>query len=115
MPWLDTEAPSAPRKLKANKAHGVNLSWEPAGDETYYAIYRFDGGNAGSIDDPANLLGTFRRTGNGTQHFSDDTVIKHQTYTYVVTAIDRLHNESAETAALTVKAGGTGTPPGKSK
>lgn len=115
MPWLDTEAPSAPRKLKANKAHGVNLSWEPAGDETYYAIYRFDGGNAGSIDDPANLLGTFRRTGNGTQHFSDDTVIKHQTYTYVVTAIDRLHNESAATAVLTVKAGGTGKPPGKSK
>ncbi|MDP9724869.1 fibronectin type 3 domain-containing protein [Priestia aryabhattai] len=36
--------------------------------------------------------------------FVDPNALKNQTYTYVVTSVDRLHNESAVSRTLTVKA-----------
>lgn len=115
MPWIDSEAPTAPKKPKADhEQDGVKLSWKSTDDETYYAVYRFDGRGAGSVQDPSHLLGTLRKTADKTQFFVDHTAAEGQTYTYVVTAVDRLHNESAASKPVTVKVkhhGKPGKPP----
>ncbi|MEC0259257.1 family 10 glycosylhydrolase [Paenibacillus lautus] len=111
MPWIDSEAPNAPKKPKADhEQDGVKLSWRSTDDETYYAVYRFDGRGTGSVQDPSHLLGTLRKTAGTTQAFVDHTVVKGQTYTYVVTAVDRLHNESTASKPVTVKVKQSGKP-----
>ncbi|WP_244918720.1 family 10 glycosylhydrolase [Paenibacillus dendritiformis] len=106
MPWLDAQAPAAPSGVSArNAGGGVELKWKTASDESYYAVYRFGGKTAGSIADPAHLLGTMRKqSGQAMQAYVDRTATKGQQYTYVVTAVDRLHNESAASEAVTLTA-----------
>lgn len=111
MPWIDSETPTAPKKPKADhEQDGVKLNWRSTDDETYYAVYRFDGRGAGSVQDPSHLLGTLRKTAGKTQFFVDHTAAEGQTYTYVVTAVDRLHNESAASKPVTVKVKHRGKP-----
>ena len=111
MPWIESEAPAATKKPKADQVReGVKLSWRSTGDETYYAVYRFDGRGAGSVQDSSHLLGTLRKTTDKTQFFVDHTVAEGQTYTYVVTAVDRLHNESTASKPVTVKVKHSGKP-----
>ena len=86
------------------QADGIRLSWRqpvdgiwPFGDATSYAIYRFDGtslpGTCGFAD-AAHLVGTVRDTDGRTQSFLDRTAERGKRYTYYVTALDRLANES---------------------
>ncbi len=63
----------------------------------------FQGNKKGDINAAENLLTTVRKTGEK-QLFVDQNALKNQTYTYVVTSVDRLHNESAVSRTLTVKA-----------
>ncbi|WP_374016488.1 S-layer homology domain-containing protein [Paenibacillus thiaminolyticus] len=66
---------------------------------------RFEGKTAGSIADPVHLLGTIRKqAGQAVQTYVDRVAAKGQQYTYVVTAVDRLHNESVASEAVTLKA-----------
>lgn len=106
MPWLDAQAPAAPSGVSARNAAGsVELKWKTASEETYYAVYRFEGKTAGSIADPAHLLGTIRKqSGQAMQAYVDHTATKGHQYTYVVTAVDRLHNESVASEAVTLTA-----------
>ncbi|MCM3781481.1 family 10 glycosylhydrolase [Neobacillus mesonae] len=102
MPWLDDEAPSAPNKVKANSTKkAVKLEWNSGGgDETYYVIYRFEGSKAGELK-PAEILAIVQREGEKKQKFEDKNV-PPGTYTYVITAVDRLHNESVASSPATV-------------
>ncbi len=106
MPWLDNTAPKAP-KLKNAGPHTKEAAFEirdhQQNDSAYYAIYRFQGNKKGDINNAENLLTTVRKTGE-TQLFVDQNALKNQTYTYVVTSVDRLHDESAVSRTLTVKA-----------
>lgn len=112
MPWIDSTAPSSPQSLKAEFIQeGVKLSWSSAGDEAYYAVYRFEGEETGNIQDPSHLLGTFRKTADKVQSMVDHNVSEDQKYTYVVTAVDRLHNESDSNSSVTVNTGDNGHPP----
>ncbi|GAB3797502.1 glycoside hydrolase family 10 protein [Micromonospora zhanjiangensis] len=85
-------------------ADGVRLAFRqpvdgvgPFGAATSYAIYRFDGvglpGRCGFAD-AAHLLATVRGSGPGGQSFVDRTAEPGKRYTYVVSAVDRLANES---------------------
>ncbi|TDC44022.1 glycosyl hydrolase, partial [Micromonospora sp. KC207] len=86
------------------QADGVRLSWRqpadgvgPLGRATSYAIYRFDG--VGPVDpcgfaDASHLVGTVRAAPGGTQSWVDGTAEADRRYTYHVTALDRLSNES---------------------
>jgi hypothetical protein len=56
-----------------------------------YLIYRFDGNEKVNIEDPKNILDIEY---NNNTTYSYDTAEKGKTYLYVVTAIDRLKNES---------------------
>ena len=104
MPWLGNKAPKKPKLVKAQTTHnGITLTIQDKETTTaYFAIYRFDTKHKGNIQDPTNLLTTVRKT-DGLQIFTDETADPHQTYTYVITSLDRLHNESKESNKMTVK------------
>jgi len=98
MLWLDSIPPNAPRNFTAVQSKaGVDLKWETpllARDKepVYgYVIYRFDGDEKVNLNDPQYIL---HIQYNDTANFTDTTAQKGRTYLYVVTAIDRLKNES---------------------
>ena len=104
MPWLDNEAPKKPKLREiASGENGVTLTIEDhkGNDTAYYAVYRFDGKHKGETDTSANLLTTVRKTAD-VQEFTDESASPDGTYTYIVTALDRLHNESKESKKATV-------------
>ncbi|MFI7487074.1 glycoside hydrolase family 10 protein [Micromonospora echinaurantiaca] len=88
----------------AREDAGVRLRWRqpadgmgPLGTATSYAIYRFDGLDlAGKCDvaDAAHLVDTVRATPGTVQSWVDTTAEPGKRYTYYVTALDRLANES---------------------
>ncbi len=96
MPWIDSKAPGKPRRLKAMwTPDGYFLFWtapkaKTAMDEArQYAIYRFARGEKVDISTASHLVAI-------TSGFFYQLPYAHgaQQYTYVVTALDRLHNES---------------------
>ena len=64
-----------------------------------YVIYRFDTGDKIDTDNPQNILNIEYNTNTS---YTDDSVEKGKTYRYIVTALDRLKNESAASAMVTV-------------
>jgi len=109
MLWLDSIPPNAPLNFTATPIKNViNLKWEiPAlakdKEPVYgYVIYRFDGDEKVNLTDPQYILHIQYDT---TTAFTDTTVKKGKTYLYVVTALDRLKNESepSPTIAATLK------------
>lgn len=110
MEWLDSIPPMPPGKLEAAPLeHGkaMRLSWQappPASDGDHafgYVIYRFHEGEPIDLDDARNIL----HITYNPQHLSytDHTVEAGKQYFYVVTALDRLKNESFPSNQLAVK------------
>ncbi|WP_274364984.1 family 10 glycosylhydrolase [Paenibacillus thermotolerans] len=105
MPWIDAEAPGAPAIVSAiRKPAGVELTWYGSGatDESYYVVYRFDGETAGSVQEAARIVDTVRKREGAVQTYIDRTAADGLTYTYVVTAVDRIHNESEPSGGITM-------------
>lgn len=115
MPWLDDTAPAAPVLEGAQRTEeGVALTWrdgEEESDAAYYVIYRFAGDEAGSLDDPRNIVDTVRKQAGAVQSYIDSGAAPDAVYTYVITAVDRLHNESAASNAVTAGGEEDDTPP----
>lgn len=99
MPFIDKKAPRKPRKLKALwMPDGYYLFWTApkASDEMdaarYYAVYRFAKGEKTDLSNADHLV-----------EITPDTFIRlpyddgETKYTYIVTALDRLQNESKGT------------------
>ena len=101
MPWIDKKAPKKVSKLSISVQNGngltdfgkIFLTWKApkAKNEldkaTMYAVYRFAKGEKINTDDPTHLIAVvgeprYLLEGNQTG------------YTFVVTALDRIHNES---------------------
>jgi uncharacterized lipoprotein YddW (UPF0748 family) len=104
MPWIDSIPPNRPIDLKVySQTEGLYLAWEapePAEDldmPAYYVVYRFAEGQANDLNDPRNILTLTRE-----RHFLDEKADLGQTYTYAVTSVDRLHNESERFVYRTV-------------
>ena len=98
MLWLDSIAPNPIHSLVPTvESGGVNLNWEipvTAKDKepVYgYVVYRFNGDEKVNLSDPKNIL---HISYSPETYYRDNTIIKGKTYLYVVTAIDRLKNES---------------------
>ena len=96
MPFLDDEAPGKVKKLKALwMPDGYYLFWQaPAGQDalekaTKYVIYRFEGKEKVNLDNPKNIVAITDKTMYKLPYKDGRTK-----YTYVVTALDRLQNES---------------------
>lgn len=115
MPWLDSTAPGQPMLNKAvRKANGMELTWNTGdADTAYYVVYRFEGNAIGNLEDASHIVTTVRKQANTdtVQSFTDLTAVEGQTYTYAVTAVDRVHNESAASNGITVTNTLDSTPP----
>lgn len=106
MPWLDDIPPAAPTALTAEALKdGVHLKWQSPikakdGEAAYgFVVYRFDEGEAISIANPKNIINI-----NYTQELSfiDSQAQNGKHYSYVVTALDRLKNESEPGNTVTI-------------
>lgn len=98
MPWLDDVVPNAPLQLSAEVMNdGVHLKWlrpfKAKDGETAsgYVIYRFEEGEDIDILDAKNILKISFEEYN---LFIDTNAEKGKRYNYLVTALDRLKNES---------------------
>ncbi|MBR1416163.1 MAG: family 10 glycosylhydrolase [Prevotella sp.] len=96
MPFIDNKAPKKPRSVKPVwTADGYILFWTAPsakkwGDEVrQYVIYRFNKGEAVSLDDPSKIVAITTDT-----YYKLPYVHGQTQYTYVVTALDRMQNES---------------------
>ena len=101
MPWKDKIPPNAPQNVKIQKVAdlGVSITWElPAtlpkdGDEVQaFVVYRFDENEQINLENPAKILQIVRN--EGILSCPDKTLNREKLYIYVVTALDRLQNES---------------------
>ncbi len=108
MPWLDDIMPNEPQNFTADaETDGIHLKWEKplkAKDgETAsgYVIYRFKEGEKISILDPKNIL---RVNFEDFTSYLDTSVEKGKRYNYLVTALDRLKNESEPSGPVGVMA-----------
>lgn len=111
MPWLPATPVNAPLLALSYRADdGARLVWldavRPNRRATSFAIYRVEG-RARSIDveDAANLVATVRAHDSVRQEWTDAAADPDRTYTYVVTALDRVWNESAPSRPGWVRAG----------
>lgn len=96
MPWIDNSAPGRVRKLKKVwTSDGYMLFWTaPKAKKEMdcahqYVVYRFAKGEKVDINDPAAIVAITTNTWIQLPYVNGK-----QKFTYVVTALDRLHNES---------------------
>lgn len=110
MPWKDKIPPNAPQNVKVRKIadFGVSVTWElpaiPAkdGDEvSAFVVYRFEENEQINLDNPARILKIVRN--EGVLSLTDKTFNQEKSYIYVVTALDRLQNESVMSNVAKVK------------
>ncbi|MCS7019412.1 MAG: family 10 glycosylhydrolase [Cytophagales bacterium] len=108
MPWKDDSPPAAPQNLTAQVIrNSVLLTWnKPAAGTAatdavrYFAVYRFEQGSAINLNDVRAIRIV---TANDTTAFIDEThSLAEARYQYVVTAFDRLHNESLPSQPVSV-------------
>jgi|GEM_PF-50051 len=94
MPWKGGVAPEAPVLVSAAFENGSNtISWQDNDVNTaYYAVYRFEDNEAVDINNPVKLIAKVRKTETGLQSYTDNT--GKPTSNYVVTALNRLSDES---------------------
>jgi len=98
MLWLDSIPPNPPANFIATQTpRGVELRWDTPGlaedkESAYgYVIYKFNGNEKVNLNDPRHIL---HIQYNNSTYFIDNDVKRGKTYLYVVTALDRLKNES---------------------
>ncbi|WP_432712670.1 glycoside hydrolase family 10 protein [Pedobacter sp.] len=108
MPWLDDVMPNVPVNLQVEaKSDGIFLNWEKpmlaVDGETAsgYVIYRFEEGEPIGVLNPKNILNISFE--NFTTYI-DTNIEKGKRYTYLVTALDRLKNESDASGPVGVEA-----------
>ena len=103
--FIDDKRPAEVKSLKARWIpQGYVLEWKRKNTkdemqkQVYFCIYRFAEGEPIDLSNGRNLVTTTRETGyllpyqKGTEK-----------YTYVITAVDRMHNESKKGKKVTVK------------
>ncbi len=104
MSWKDTIPPLKPRFIFGTyTTDKVRLEWqapEKAKDgesATYYVVYRFSEGEKIQMDNPVYIQSIQRDN-----YFEDIQLYPGTQYTYIITAVDRQHNESRTFEVLEV-------------
>jgi len=97
MSWIDSFPPLFPFNLTATScADGVFLQWynpvpaQDGDDAKFNVVYRFESDDL-EINDPKNIIAMIPA---GNSSFTDTTGIPNQYYNYIVTALDKMQNES---------------------
>lgn len=106
MNWLGQSKPAAPAEMTGTAAaSGIQLDWQdPQEEVAYYAVYRSIGDQAPDINNPANIYDQVRKLSSHHQQYIDHLVEQGKTYTYMITAFNRAHQESDSTQQVTVEA-----------
>ncbi|GIO31923.1 MULTISPECIES: family 10 glycosylhydrolase [Paenibacillus] len=97
MPWLPDETPAAPKLLNVKGKKGmIEVDWKDNEKQkpAYYAVYRISRKGSINPNDTSQLIATVRRVDGVKQTFMDYSAVPGQEYTYAVSAVSRLHNES---------------------
>jgi hypothetical protein len=97
MPWIDNSAPAPPKAQINRQGYRVNLSWGyglSISSELKYLVYRFEKSERVDLNNAAKILCLTK----GSQFA--ETITNGKQYKYVVTALDRLWNESAPSEIL---------------
>lgn len=101
MNWLVASKPSKPEIVETkNTRSGIMVEWKNTKKGEYYAIYRFQGKRVGDLEDASNIIAIQRKT---TSFYEDTNVKRFRRYTYAISALNRLYNESAISDPLTMK------------
>lgn len=102
MSWKDSIPPLKPRNLKITPLKGLpRLNWDSpqkARDgqkPAYYVVYRFKPGERPDLENAAHIMAISRR-----QEWIDLNCKPGERYLYIVTSVDRLHNESLSGEAV---------------
>ncbi len=103
MKWLDSIPPGSPVLRAIPSAQGSLLQWEhtnPTGEPVRYVVYRFTGGEQINISLPDKIIAIV-----SDREFLDAAANEYGKCTYIVTALDRLWNESSpsNTAVTTLE------------
>ena len=107
MPWLPATDVRAPLLAEAvRESGGVRVKWldaaPPSRRATSFAIYRVVGdASAIDVEDAANLVATLRTAGGTEQGWLDTGAEAGTRYTFAVTALDRVWNETAPSRVRT--------------
>lgn len=103
--FIDTQAPKEVKKLSARwTPDGYLLQWKrqkkqnPMQEQVYFCIYRFEKDEPVNLSDGSKLIATTRETSYKLPYRKGETE-----YTYVVTAVDRMHNESQKGVQKKIK------------
>ncbi|WP_207741087.1 family 10 glycosylhydrolase [Paraclostridium bifermentans] len=93
MPWIDNDAPTAPKvTINQNQSYNeINIS--NVDDAKYYVIYRFNNIENIDINDTSKIIAKVHNNGGIKTSYIDKNIIEKD-YKYIVTSVDRLHNES---------------------
>ena len=99
--WLGNTALEMPQfEVIRNNRLGIELKWEGNHGDRYYILYRFKGKKTGDLNDPENILAVLPKT----MTFYQDVKVKRlRRYTYVVSSLDRLYNESEASKPFTIR------------
>ena len=101
MIWMGNTALGTPELSDVRNSHkGIELKWKGNRGDRYYIVYRFKGKKMGDKNDPKNILAILPRT---KMFFEDAEVKKLRRYTYTVSALDRLYNESGVGKSVTIR------------
>ena len=94
------KAPRLNRIRYRPRLERVRIKWRPSKDDmenlpSYYVVYRFNEGMVGDMEDPTNIIHVSSMNQDKKKFiiYDADTEVD-QTYTYVITAMNRGHNES---------------------
>jgi hypothetical protein len=102
MPWKDAIPPNSPLGLEVKKVDnlGAIVSWKlpliisrDKDEIQSFVLYRFEEGEEMNLENPRNIVSVIRNV--GLLNFVDRNISNKKSYFYVITALDRLHNESS--------------------
>ncbi|MBV7528679.1 glycoside hydrolase family 10 protein [Chitinophaga sp. sic0106] len=107
MPWLPNTAPEAPYFVDAfERSWGLEIHWsdnDTLAHTKQYVLYRFAENEVINLTDPTKIIAIVQQAPD--PEFRDLSYVKGRGYTYVVTALDRLQNESLASEPLRVRPG----------
>ena len=107
MEWLPATAVRTPVLTDPERTgEGVVLQWSdaapPRDRATSFAVYRVEGDGGVDVEDATALIATVRAASGVVQRFVDASAQPGRSYSYAVTALDRVWNESAPSRTRTI-------------
>ena len=110
MDWIESEVPAPPtiQNVAGSQGEGIEIEWrnDSSSHASYYILYRFNKSDSVMFEDPEKIRAIVQRSPYENQSWTDYTTEKRTLYRYVVTAVDRLHNESGGSKTFMIKTRG---------